>query len=181
MEVPPQTKNDDATEELMPVAQALREFAPGRVSRRFGINNTYNRHWLVHGEVSEDPDQTVSIDEAYEYEPAGGFPLQIKRRAAQDNSPAPREDSDRQRSLRRYLDSSHARLHWHTQIVTDGSEGTAVDIPGSHRFAALFNDTTAFLHANRSPATVRRFTRFADADIRLRDGGSISTRFFFAR
>ena len=73
MVVPPQTKNDDATEELMPVAQALREFAPGRVSRRFGINNTYNRHWLAHGEVSDDREQTVSIDEAYEYESLGDF------------------------------------------------------------------------------------------------------------
>ena len=179
VEVPPQTKNDDATEELMPVAQALREFAPGRVSRRFGINNTYNRHWLVHGEVSEDPDQTVSIDEAYEYEPLGDFLYKSNEELRKITVLRP-ERIRTEKVPSKYLDSSHARLHWHTQIVTDGSEGTAVDIPGSHRFAALFNDTTAFLHANRSPATVRRFTRFADADIRLRDGGSISTRFFFA-
>ena len=53
VEVPPQTQYRNPTEEAMPVAQALREFAPGRVSRRFGINNAYNRHWLVQGEVSE--------------------------------------------------------------------------------------------------------------------------------
>ena len=178
--VPPQTKNDDATEELMPVAQALREFAPGRVSRRFGINNTYSRHWLAHGEVSEDSEQTVSIDEAYGYEPLGDF-LYKSNEGLRKIAVVRPEKIRTVKVPPKYLDSSHARLHWHTQIVTNGSGGTAVDIPGSHRFAALFDETTAFLHANRSPATVRRFARFADADIRLRDGGSISARFFFAR
>ena len=179
VEVPPQTKYRDATEERMPVVQALREFAPGRVSRRFGINNAYNRHWLAQGEISEDPEQTVSVDGAYQCRPLGNFVCEHE---------GPHEilvlRPERIRTIKvpsQYRDSSHGRLHWDTQIVTGESEGKRVEAPGSLRFATLFDDMTAFLHADRSPATVRRFTRFADADIRTRNGKAISTRFFFTR
>ena len=111
MVVPPQTKNDDATEELMPVAQALREFAPGRVSRRFGINNTYSRHWLAHGEVSEDSEQTVSIDEAYGYEPLGDF-LYKSNEGLRKIAVVRPEKIRTVKVPPKYLDSSHARLHW---------------------------------------------------------------------
>lgn len=180
VEIPPQTRHDEATEESMPVAQALREFAPGRVSRRFGINNTYNRHWLAHGEVSEDREQTVSVDEAYKHEALGAF-LYESGEGLREIAVLRPERIRTSKVPSRYLDSSHSQLHWHTQIVADASDGTKIDIPGSHRFARLLRDTTAFLHADRSPATVRRFARFAHASIRLRDGKSISSRLCFAR
>ncbi|MDU9006764.1 hypothetical protein [Sedimentitalea todarodis] len=33
-------------EDAMPIAQALRAFAPGRVSRRYGISHEFERHWI---------------------------------------------------------------------------------------------------------------------------------------
>ena len=180
VEVPAQTQHDAATEELMPVAQALREFAPGRVSRRFGINNTYSRHWLTHGEISDESEQTISVDVAYVFEPLGDFAYESGEKLRKVAVVRP-ERIRTTKVASKYLDSSHGRLHWHTQVATGQSQGTPVDIPGSHRFASLYRDTTAFLHANRSPATVRRFARYADADIRLRDGGAVSSRFFFVR
>lgn len=38
-----------ARSESMPVAQALQEFAPGRVSKRFGVSQSGEKHWIRQG------------------------------------------------------------------------------------------------------------------------------------
>jgi len=59
----------------MPVFSALREFAPGRISRRFGVQYRTERYWIsppsaaLLGEAVSD----LSIDEFGTYCPLGQF------------------------------------------------------------------------------------------------------------
>jgi hypothetical protein len=44
--LPPAGRSSAETETQAPVLQALRTFAPGRVSRRYGVEHRYVRHWV---------------------------------------------------------------------------------------------------------------------------------------
>ena len=45
--LPPAWEGDEPEPEIMGIAQGLRTFAPGRVSRRFGVKYSRIRHWVA--------------------------------------------------------------------------------------------------------------------------------------
>ena len=51
--LPGQGQSRHVPEELMPVANALKEFSPGRVSRRFGVSHGNEKYWIPNGINSE--------------------------------------------------------------------------------------------------------------------------------
>ena len=71
--------------EPMPVAQALREFAPGRVSRRFGVAHGGQRHWIAPGNLSD-----VSVDSfcpVIDRQDWGGLPTGMPTEEKKTSSP----------------------------------------------------------------------------------------------
>src|SRR5690606_5748542 len=44
---PPQFRGGEPRVDTMPILQALRTFAPGRVSRRFGVESAKASHWIA--------------------------------------------------------------------------------------------------------------------------------------
>ena len=44
---PRQQEGEEERRDAMRAGQALTEFAPGRVSRRFGVKHRYARHWVA--------------------------------------------------------------------------------------------------------------------------------------
>ena len=56
----------------MPITQALTEFAPGRVSRRYGINHAFARHWIC-PEYSEEKQQSIALDELIKSDELGSW------------------------------------------------------------------------------------------------------------
>jgi hypothetical protein len=145
----PMPGNSTPDEVAMPVAQALREFAPGRVSRRFGISHAYERHWLC-PVPDQNPSQAVPIEAFGQSERLGDWQLTtmgrtnpvavFRPRVLMVQIPPPT-----------VVDTSNARLRWSTQLVARQT-GLVLGPPRGSVWTPLVED-------------VRFYTRFATVTV----------------
>ncbi|MFM2219855.1 MAG: hypothetical protein RL240_4173 [Planctomycetota bacterium] len=159
----------------MRVDHALREFAPGRISKRFGIENSFSRHWVAldpQGPAEQEVDLSIVLqDDKWEsigdfsYLDAAGSIQTIRTirpyviRAAHD---APKSVKD----------SSNAFPEWNSQIQEpfDMSAGISIDLPTPTCWDGVVREIRFFVHSQFCPARIRRFTRGSNASILLEDG-----------
>ena len=74
---PPQQRGDEERQEPLPILQAMRGFAPGKVSRRFGIMNSHARHWIQPGSLNTPGLQDLALEHLLsDYEELGRFEIQ---------------------------------------------------------------------------------------------------------
>jgi len=148
--------------ESMPVAQALREFAPGRVSRRFGVSHGRERYWIAPGNGSE-----VSIETfcpTSDRQELGRFrhvaidgteqEIRVFRPYAIDVSPTPPDVQQ----------SSNSFLHWRTEIVPVGTSHE-LDMPLGSRWLEVLRSISVHSHRLGLPLEVRRFAPEATASV----------------
>lgn len=155
--------------QAMPVFSALREFAPGRVSRRYGIRHKAERHWLppsldVQGGAAIIPGASrLEIDGIGTHVPIGHFliregagvrALPVWRPVALTPGLPPKDVKD----------SSNASLKWHSQFVA-GVEPVWLRPPEGGVWCDLVERLGFFTHGRHAPLEVRRFTVGASADI----------------
>lgn len=168
----------------LPTTQALREFAPGRISRRYGIWHNLTRHWLPI-DIAGATRQEVEIGAfcgAQEREVLGTF-----RYRENDGSIAtisvvrPFALHVRNDAPRQVTDSSNAFLQWRTQLLPPhGSDvGLIVDLPSRSQWNGVIEEVRFFTHRQHQPARVRRFALGSIADVRMANGNdlSITSRF----
>jgi superfamily II DNA or RNA helicase len=166
----------------MPVAQALCEFAPGRVSRRFGVWHRSSRHWIAvdpavvrqHLEI-EAFSQSTSREFIGHYHARDGDDdarVAVYRPFALDV----REDPPK--SVR---DSSNAFMDWRTRLSPpEGNDaGLAADLPAQSRWSQIFHELRFFTHQLSQPARCCRYSIGARAELRMEDGTTreVTTRF----
>jgi hypothetical protein len=160
----------------MPIGQAMREFAPGRVSRRFGLNHERERHWIV-PQLDAMRVQAIAIDRFVEGEGLGIWAINTDAGVAQVPVLRPR----------RYIvalpqanvvDTSNARLRWRSQLIAR-TEGLSVAPLGGTTWATLIEATQFFTHQGHCPIETRRVALGSDANISFRDGTSTVKEFFF--
>lgn len=161
----PTGAGDDSGLRGMPVFSALREFAPGRVSRRFGVQYRTERYWIspppaaLRGEAVND----LSIDEFGSYCPLGQFSYfynseVIHVPVLRPISLAPAmPDSN-------ISDSSNGRLTWHSQFVPV-AEPTWLEAPLGSVWTIRVPRLGFFMHAKHAPVEVRRFATGATAEV----------------
>ena len=162
---PAQQRNSTDRRDTLPILQAMREFAPGRVSRRFGVMNSHARHWVQPGNLSI----------------AGEQPLELRQIAIRQDELGQFQcfDSDgtvlslrcvRPREVqlvvpeKRVLDSSNAMLKWNTQINPQVT-GITVDLPKPSRWDAVVMGIEFFTHNLNNPLEVRRFATESKASV----------------
>jgi len=163
----------------LPAAQAIREFSPGRISRRFGILHRLSRHWVplsINGEHEQD----VNIDDfcpPNEREDLGDFNIHLDCGATKliralrplglhVSHDAPPDVQD----------SSNAMPQWHSQLLpppANTTNGIVVTLPLASPWKNIFKEIRFFTHREQQPVCVRRFTLGSQANIRLKDGNSI--------
>lgn len=149
--------------EPMPLAQALREFAPGRVSRRFGVSHGGERYWIAPNDAVPD----VLIDSfcpAADRQELGRFAhrdateavtvVPVFRPHALDVAVTPLNVQQ----------SSNAFLRWHVEIVPAG-QGHEVNVPERSPWTAILRPFRFHAHHLGLPLEVRRFATGADASI----------------
>ncbi len=150
----PKYRMQEPRVELMPLVQAVSEFAPGRVSRRFGVAHAGERHWIDPGDGGEllldsvCPGQDRYLLGEFTYRDAQGhlIALPVYRPLALQAS-VPPED---------VLPSSNAFLEWHTQIVPT-SDGHQVETPTGCAWSNLIHSVRFHTHHLGLPLELRRF------------------------
>lgn len=163
-------------EVAMPIAQALREFAPGRVSRRYGISHAFERDWIC-PQLDQGRVQAVPLELFALLDPQGDWRIAIDGVVRQIPVYRPRRLEVRQ-PPNTVVDTSNARLRWQSQLVAR-DRGMVLNPPSSNPWTPLVEDIRFYLHEGRSPIEVRRMAMGSDAHIRFRGGGSLAKKFYF--
>lgn len=149
--------------ETMPVAAALREFAPGRVSRRFGISHGNEKYWISNGTEPE-----MSIDGFCA--PSERQELGIFKFVEPDSGEAKEVPTFRPirlnvtRTEAQVQQSSNSFLKWHTEIVPT-SQGQILALPQSRRWTNILTGVEVHTHSLGLPLEIRRFSTGFDATV----------------
>jgi len=178
VEIPPQDGFDPKRPPVMPVLQAMKEFAPGRVSRRFGVAHKFVRHWLLPELDEEQTEQVVelpTVAEMYELgtyqysDSAGDHSIRVYRPQIIRPTIPPQK----------VLDSSNASHQWRTQIVPSGAN-EQLDVPRNSGWETVVKSIAFYMHNHRDPVEMRRFSLGTNASIAFKDGSRQETNFTFA-
>ncbi len=166
--IPPQSSQEHDRElQPMGLGQMLREYAPGRVSRRFATRNLEHRHWIPVPIGVADPvlELTSVLTNFGVEEPCtidvDGTPTTTAVVRPHEVSLELPPDSVK--------DSSNATMQWRSQFIETG-EGLDIRVPVADPVGRLIQDMRFFLHAQNSHLNVRRAAVTADATINLADG-----------
>ncbi|WP_404314140.1 protein DpdJ [Prescottella equi] len=175
--VPSQTRQPaDVTVEPMGIDQMLREYAPGRASRRFATRNSEDRHWipvpLDRQEVAVDvagfiPDFDVAATPLVSYR-GRTTSLTLVRPHSLTLSKVPED----------IRDSSNAQMSWCSQFVEQGT-GVSVNFPSTDRMGSMIREATFFLHARSDWVRIHRLAVESDATIQYEDGTEKRSRVQF--
>jgi hypothetical protein len=162
--IPPAYSGAEERRELMPVAQALRQLAPGRVSRRFAFERGGLSHWVPVPFEAGSYDRRIS-DFATQYE----FVNQVVATVGGEAQELP--------CFRPWIipvarvpkeigTTSNGFLDWSSQLIPIG-EGFALPVRSAQGWKAIIDRLEFFLHRFRCPITVRRFATRATATLRI--------------
>lgn len=157
---------------FMPILQALREFAPGRVTLRFGVNSRDDRYWLPVD--LNRTDQQISIDvicppEAQEelgrwWHSEAGTRRQIRVIRPFGLSVHLTPES--------VQSSSHAHPNWRSQILPP-PEPSIAPLPRGSSWRSLMGDLRFYMHVHANPVEVRRFTLGSSYSGKVRGGDPV--------
>ena len=167
--IPPATANHEERIEQMPILQALNQFVPGRVTRRFAHERGALSHWIPVDPRIPEQHRRIS-DYAVEHEFVGNFtgtlndhvggsPLLVFRPWTVRLERAARTEA---------LPSSNARLQWQSDMVANG-DALSVPVPSRSEWRRHVRAIDFHLHRFRSSVSVRRFAATAQANIRTLD------------
>ncbi|MEV0731909.1 protein DpdJ [Polymorphospora sp. NPDC050346] len=149
-----------ADDERMPIERALREAVPGRVSRRYGYRNAYDRTWLpLPGPRDGGALDITSFVEQYDdeglWQPPGGPALRVLRPHVIKLTEPPRDVKDQ----------SQAIPVWESEFVPDHLYGGAIPKPSlwEERIRSVGFATSAA----GNPVEVRRMTTGANCTTQI--------------
>ena len=148
--------------ELMPIAQALREFSPGRVSRRFGVSTGGQRHWIAPG----DGDR-VSVDD---FCPAGdrldlGYSHYVEPDGQEREIPVFRPFAiDVDQTPLDVQQSSNSFPEWRSEIIPT-AVGHEIDLPHGSVWQSVLLAMWVHTHQLGLPVELRRFSMGATASV----------------
>ncbi|WP_162815566.1 protein DpdJ [Microvirga aerophila] len=160
----------------MPITQAMREFAPGRVSRRYGISHAFERHWLC-PPLDQNRAQTVPLAPSLQTDRLGNWMIHSEAGPCCLPVFRPRVINVQQPPAN-VIDTSNARLKWRTQLVAR-DPGLILDPPRGSPWTNLVADVRFFTHQGMNPIEARRMALGSDAVLRFRDGSSLNKDFSF--
>ena len=164
--IPPATVNHEERTEGMPILQALNQFAPGRVTRRFAHERGALSHWVFVDKTLPSQDRLIK-DYASKFEFVGIFVGRLNDLEGSDPICVYRPWEIRlDRVERNYaLPSSNAKLLWQSDIAENG-DALSVPMPSQSQWRRHVVSINFHLHRFRSSLSVRRFARTVQANIR---------------
>ena len=162
--------------EGMPIAQALREFAPGRVSRRFGVTHGRERYWIAPGIGNQ-----VSIDDFCP--PSDRLELgrfrYVRNDGTEQEIPVFRPHAiDVSLTPLNVQQSSNSFLQWATEIAPTAA-GHDLDVPSGSRWLEVLQSVSIHSHHLGLPVETRRFAVGANASVGRGQGQPVAQYLHF--
>jgi superfamily II DNA or RNA helicase len=157
----------------MPIVQAMRTFAPGRVSHRFGTSHAKIRHWVAPEGLDDQVNQSIDIEAFYICDHLGEW--QQSKDGEVVGIPVFRPiDIRPSKPGQKIKDTSNAQLNWHTQIVRH-SEPTHFQKPKKTMWTSLIEGIDSYTHGENHPVEMRRFAMSSNADIQVENTDGFRT------
>jgi hypothetical protein len=175
--IPPVPPRTEPTRPAMPIAPAMREFAPGRVSRRYATGHGWVRHWIGPGAVPAAGDAAIDLESFYNVVHTGSW----QQRRGDDIVTLPVFRPLEMRPVaphRTVRDTSNAEPSWSTQILAR-TRGLPQEPPRGTPWGDMIEVMEAFLHGEQNPVEYRRFMHASRADIQLDSQPGARVRFGF--
>lgn len=159
-------------EEAMAIVAALRESAPGRVSRRFGYQHASHRSWValpVGSSLLPLTDVVRAGQNLGEWAADDGMSYLVVRPLRLALTMPPQNVAD----------TSSATPVWRSIFVLPESGHIQMDFPSESPWGSLVDSCGFALHVTGNPLTVRRMTIGSDGEVLLTNGSRIahSTRY----
>lgn len=176
--IPPATVNHEERVEQMPILQALNQFVPGRVTRRFAHERGALSHWIPIDPAFPEQNRRIS-DYALDHEFVGSFTGSLNDQVGGPSLLVFRPWTVRLERVARTeaLPSSNARLVWQSDILANG-DALGVPIPTRSEWRHHVRAINFHLHRFRSSVSVRRFAGTAQANVRtLQDDFPVTLTF----
>ncbi|AKJ69614.1 hypothetical protein PATSB16_39880 [Pandoraea thiooxydans] len=169
IDLPVSSSANPLSAQAMSVYAVLREFAPGRVSRRYGVRHRVERHWIAPSPEFQDGSGMCSGVFELDIDSIGSHVLlgdyRIKRgeetvmlQVYRPVRLAPQAPPFQVR------DSSNAALEWHSQIVAT-IDPKWLTPPSGSLWTQIVSRIGFFTHSQHAPVEIRRFAVGASADI----------------
>lgn len=176
--LPPDWQDSQEREpEAMPISQAMRTFAAGRVSRRFGVRHALIRHWIAPEELREEASQDLPLEERFSGDMLGEWQIFDGNSVVSLPVLRPYEVNPTQ-PPRAVRDTSNARLVWHSQVVRR-SPGNSLTPPEKAMWGKIILGIDTHIHGQQNPIEMRRFAVASRADIQREGQEGLQTRFDF--
>ena len=149
---------------VQPIAQTMREFAPGRVSYRFALRGKRERMWVA---PPASDAAHISLErfcpDYLDLERPPGVELRVVQ---------PRE-IELSRPEPRVSDSAYGRWNWEVAFYHDGNP-LELDIPAGSPWIGNVLSVLALTHRNRVPLTVWRYARTIEVERREATGPAVT-------
>ncbi len=184
--LPQQTQEDeDSHTNSMAIYSAIREFAPGRITKRFAIQRGDQMYWTVPDNLTTEPKQAFELSEYcgqnFEYEGHVSYQQLGDSHASPEVVDVPlyrpyKLEPKQARSP--YRDTSNAMPVWKSQIEISYL-GEPVDVPRVAPWRRLFEYGLAYTHSMNNPVEVRRFSLGSMASISIEPNETSNILFQF--
>ena len=162
--------------ETMPIFQALKTFAPGRVSRRFGVQGDFAKHWVINeseGVIRSE----IELNESYEF---------------YYNDEWDYIENDQQKKIKVYrptkikveipkynvVDTSNSLVNWITSF-SNFKVGIDLNTPKKTKLSDILTNIKIFTHSDQCPIIVQRFFKDVNANIRYKNGDELRETIHF--
>ena len=140
-----------------PIAQTMREFAPGRVNYRFALGGKRERMW-----VNPPPSTKLDLDlETF----CSGY-LQLTRPPGLQEPVVQPRSIQLQRPALHVPDSSYGRWNWETFFRANGASAD-LDVPSATPWMKRVRSVSVMTHRVRAPLTVWRIARSVEVERRV--------------
>lgn len=172
-----------STYEGLPFFQGMREFAPGRISKRYAVHSNYDADWLVPAGFTVSAGERVTT--AFEVSDAFGHRILDEGQVTlMDGSECdvlrPEQvmtcPLDRTLSL---TESSNSQLVWHSEFAVDPQ--TPWHTPPQGVWRRYLKGLRFCMHQQVMPLELVRYSSGAQASLRFRNGGDAQVSFQWVR
>lgn len=172
--IPGRRRTDSPSDHAMPVIQAIREFAPGRATRRFAVQDADISHWVAPVRLDTREQDLPFQDFCTEFEDLGEVQAEGPDGAVQTLRCVRPWKLRTTNVPKNIASTSNAFPEWRSQLAP-ADEGVVVEVPRTPLWSGLVHEIAFFTQVHNSAVRVRRFSLGSSATVKLRVGTSHDT------